>query len=456
MKVKYVVSERLKEIRKAMDVTSGVLQGLLADLDKPDCAERDHKTQLVSENIHKIEELKEREAGEIKVLETRAWLEASEEEPIRPTEEGRGAGGGSPETPPNMRFSRFGEFLQAVCSAGIKPHAADSRLKEVQYEQRTVSGANTIVPSEGGFLLQPEDAGMLLREVFSPDQLFTRCKRMRLGAGSDGMKLRLIDEASRADGYRHGGIRVYRASEGDTVTASQLKFRELKLDLEKTMGISYLTNELMRNAPALESWVRDAFVKEARFSITKEVFSGTGVGQALGFMKSGSKVEVAKEGSQAATTINVANVLKMWARMWNAGVPNAVWAINQDTIPQLFMLNSDPSTSKLGYPLFMPPGGLSGSPNANGFLLGSPIVRSEFCETLGTVGDIVYIDLGEYLFMDKEDMTIDGSLHVRFLYDEMVLRFVFMWNGMPLWDAAMTPYKGSNTVSPFITLATRS
>ena len=40
--------------------------------------------------------------------------------------------------------------------------------------------------------------------------------------------------------------------------------------------------------------------------------------------------------------------------------------------------------------------------------------------------------------------------------DESVFRLVYRCDGQPLWSAALTPFKGSNTLSPFVTLAERA
>jgi HK97 family phage major capsid protein len=88
-------------------------------------------------------------------------------------------------------------------------------------------------------------------------------------------------------------------------------------------------------------------------------------------------------------------------------------------------------------------------------LFGTPIVAVEQCSALGTVGDIVLADLGQYLLIDRPPQ-VASSMHVRFVYDEMAFRFTYRVNGQPAWKSALTPYKGSNSLSPFVTLETRS
>ena len=65
------------------------------------------------------------------------------------------------------------------------------------------------------------------------------------------------------------------------------------------------------------------------------------------------------------------------------------------------------------------------------------------------------IDLVQTL-IDKGGMKAASSIHVRFLYDENVFRFIYRVDGKPIWNKPLTPYKGSASVSPFVTLAKRN
>ena len=68
---------------------------------------------------------------------------------------------------------------------------------------------------------------------------------------TNSIRIPFVDETSRATGSRFGGIRVYRANEGTTVTASKPKLDRMEVDLEKLMGIGYATNELLSDAPLM-------------------------------------------------------------------------------------------------------------------------------------------------------------------------------------------------------------
>jgi HK97 family phage major capsid protein len=107
-----------------------------------------------------------------------------------------------------------------------------------------------------------------------------------------------------------------------------------------------------------------------------------------------------------------------------------------------------------GTPVYMPPGGLSAAPY--GTLMGRPVIPVEQCSTLGTVGDIVLADMSQYLLIDKGGIQSAVSMHVQFANDETVLRFVYRVDGQSLWSDDLTPYQGTNTVSPFVALASRT
>ncbi len=91
-------------------------------------------------------------------------------------------------------------------------------------------------------------------------------------------------------------------------------------------------------------------------------------------------------------------------------------------------------------------------------LFGIPLLYMEQCQALGTAGDLILMDPSTYLISDKANVGIqsDVSIHVRFVYDESVFRFVYRCDGQPEYASAITPFKGSDTESPYICIATRS
>jgi HK97 family phage major capsid protein len=341
------------------------------------------------------------------------------------------------------KFKSLGEQLLAVYHASSPERVMDNRLKATGLQEGN--------PSDGGFLVQHDFAAELLRRTYDTAILGSRVRRIPISANSNGIKINAIDETSRADGSRFGGVQAYWTAEAAQMTGSRPKFRQISLELEKLTGLCYATDELLRDAQALESVILTAFPEEFNFKIDDAILRGTGAGMPQGILNSAALVTVAAEAGQGADTVEPENIVKMWSRMWGRSRSNAVWLINQDVEPQLFTMALNVGTG--GVPVYMPANGLSAAPYAT--LMGRPVIPCEQCGTVGDVGDILLVDLSQYIWIDKGGIDSASSVHVQFLYNETVFRFVYRADGKSAWNDALTPFQSSNELSPFVALAAR-
>ncbi len=348
-------------------------------------------------------------------------------------------------------FACLGEQLQAVIAVSNSDPDPEA-LSRLRHIQAAATGLGVSVGSDAGFLVQTDFTTSMMALAHDTGVLSRRCMRVPIGPTSDSLEAPLVKQSSRATGSRWGGVQVYRKAEADTVTATKPDFDKWELRLEEMMALCYATGRSLQDAPALEAIIRQAYAEEMGFKMDDEIIRGTGVGQCLGILNSSAKVSVTKETGQAADTIVAENVMAMYSRLWSRSMAGAEWFINQDCWTQLFQLHLAVGTG--GVPLFMPPAGLVSAPY--GTLFGRPIQVLEQCATLGDEGDIVLADFSQYVLIEKGGVAADTSIHVRFLYDEQAFRFITRNNGAPKWKTALTPYKGSNSVSPFITLAARA
>jgi len=346
-------------------------------------------------------------------------------------------------------FANLGEQAIAVWRAYQPGVVADPRLFEIV--QRAPTGMSEGVGGEGGFLLQTDVAAGLIERTYTQGQILRLVQRFPVGANSNGLKFLAVDEDQRTAGHRWGGIRGYWIAEAGTKTASSPQFREIELRLRKWAGLCYATDELLADAVALTGVLTRGFQQEMTFMVEDAVINGGGGGQPLGILTSPCLVTVPIVVGQATATVVVQNILGMWARCYGASRPNAVWLINQDVEPQLYGMEMPVGTG--GIPIYMPPTGLAGAPYAT--LMGRPVLPCEYCQTLGTVGDIILADFSQYLMIDKGGMDQASSIHLRFVNDETAFRFVYRVDGQPAWNLPLTPANGANTQSPFVALAAR-
>jgi len=346
------------------------------------------------------------------------------------------------------RFGSLGEQLAAVINAGRPGGRVDPRLLNA------ATGLNETVPSDGGFLVQTDFATRLAENLFQNGLIASRCERIPIGANSNGIVINGYDETSRA-ASTFGGIVVYHGEEAAEKTASKPKFRRVELGLKKLIGLCYLTDELMMDAGAMGSRISSAFSSAFDFQVQDDLINGTGAGMALGILNAGCLVTVSKEVGQKADTILAENIVKMYSRRFAASTQNYAWFYNQSIEPQLFTMSLAVGTG--GIPLYMPPGGISEAPY--GRIMGLPAYAIEQCPALGDKGDIILANFKDgYIMAEKGGLQQDMSIHVRFVYDESVLRFVLRMDGQPWRASALTPYKGGATAtqSHFITLENRA
>jgi HK97 family phage major capsid protein len=225
------------------------------------------------------------------------------------------------------------------------------------------------------------------------------------------------------------------------------------LVLKKLTGLCYATEELLEDTGMLETIITEGFTEEFGYKIDEAILYGTGAGQPLGIMNSGAVITVPKVTGQAAGTLAYENVLAMRGRLWARSRANSVWLINQDVEGSLATMVFTPAGGS-SIPVYMPAGGAAGAQYDT--LFNRPILPIEQAKTLGATGDVILADLSQYFLVDKGAMQKATSVHVRFIYDEMTYKFTYRVDGQPIWNAALTPANGTNTVSPFVALATRA
>lgn len=349
-------------------------------------------------------------------------------------------------------FHSLGEQLQAVAAlagrneAGYPVDQAENRLRAVN----AASGVSTSVAGEVGFLVQTDIAAGLRNTAMDTGVLASRVDRMQIGPNSDGMEFYEVEDKDKSQGPWGGSFRVYRKGEKSVMeTTIGLNTKPREIRLEDMYGLLFVTNRTLRDTVALTSFINRGFSDNFSWKLDNEIWEGNGSGQCLGIMNSPVLVTVAKETGQAAGTLTVNNILKMFYSMPGRYLPNAAWFVSQVGVQEIL-----PTLTIKDHPVYMPPTGLAGG--MYGTLLGRPIIPIEQAPALGSKGDIVLADFKQYLMVEKGGTEMATSIHVKFLTDETAFRFIMRNNGQPWDNAPITTAKGNKKMSPFITLAERA
>lgn len=335
-------------------------------------------------------------------------------------------------------FRNFGDFAVAVRRGSIRGGEVDRRLMNAAASSITQES----VGADGGFAVPPDFRADIMQRTFSEDSLMGRCDLQNASGNNWSAP---VDETTP---WGTGGVKAYWESEAAAISQSKVQLRDVNLRLHKLASLVPVTEEMLEDASAMDGYLRSKLPEALDWSASMGITWGTGVGQPLGFMRSAALVTVAAEGAQAADTIVAENVANMYARMPRRSRPTAVWLIHADAEPKLF-------TMKVGdSPVYMPPGGLSAAPY--GTLMGRPVIPHEVCETIGDVGDIMFVDLKQYLLVRKAGgIRVQTSMHLWFDQDIQAFKATLRVAGQPWWSAPMAHRDGSNDASPFIALAAR-
>ena len=359
----------------------------------------------------------------------------------------------------NGGFRSLGEFASAVHNACTLNGPVDSRLV-----RNDASGANETTGADGGYLVPPDYAAGVIDLIQEQSILLPQARRVTI-AGNRLIEAYLA-ESKRDDGHRHGGVLAYWKGEAQKYKASKPTFDERTTQLDKLTAICPVTEELLMDEPAIESTLDTKVAQEFAWKADAAIFNGSGNGSMpLGMVvptTNTALVTVDKEAGQAAGTVNVQNILKMWNRMPAQCRANAKWYINQDLELQLMQLmmgtdtvaTSDSGvTVSFGGPLWLPAGAYG---NENGKLLGRDVIPLEQAAAVGAVGDIAFLDATQYLIVERAGINKQTSMHMYFDTDEVAFKFSWRVGGRPDWMSAITGANSTIARSPYVALAERA
>jgi HK97 family phage major capsid protein len=349
-----------------------------------------------------------------------------------------------PEERGKWGWKNMGEFAMSVRQSSAKAATVDPRL--VMNAPTTYSSEG--VGSDGGFLVPPDFRTEIWSRINNEASLFGMTDQNITGKNQWVIP---ADETTPWD--TTNGVQAYFESEAGQLTQSKMALVDKTVRLNKLTSLVPVTDELMEDAPGLDSYLRKKVAEKMDFKLTLKIVQGTGAGEPLGILGSNSLVSVAKEAGQDADTILAENISKMWNRMYAPYRLNAVWLINQSIEPQLDKLSAVIGTG--GVPLYMPSGGLSAAPYST--IKGRPVIPTQACETLGDKGDIIFVNLKEYLSVYKSGgMRTDISMHLWFDYDVLAYRFIIRIGGQPWWAQSITPRDNTDNLSWAVTLDERA
>ena len=356
------------------------------------------------------------------------------------------------ETDPKRGFESPRDFCMAVIAHGNQ----DVRAAEDQ-RLRFLAAAGS---DEQGTFSDPY-GGFLVPMGFHPELLMVEPEADPIGSRTTKIPMEVprIEIPARTDknhstGSVTGGLTVTRRAETQAQQASIMQTERVALVATSLFGLNYTTEELLADSPMsfaalLEKGFKDQFTSR----LINERLFGTGVGEFEGVMNCPALITQNKDANQASKTITYTNVINMMSRCWH--YERAVWLYNHDCLPQLMQLYFAPTPTGNTTALAVPVWQVSAREGEPDLLFGRPAVASEYCQTLGTTGDLILGNWAEYLEGTYEPLNSAESIHVRFVNHERTFKFWCRNAGRVWWRTALTPRRSASTLSPFVALQSR-
>jgi len=337
-------------------------------------------------------------------------------------------------------FTTLAEQMNAVKIYEISNgRQMDARLKRL--EAKAPLGLNEGVPSQGGFLLDPTVSAEFLTPIHQEGVFSRLVRRLPVGANSNYGWMNGIDETSRATGSRFGGVQAYWRPEAGSITASKPKFRRVNWELKALEVLMYITDEQLQDASQTSAIAQMSAVEELNFFVNDAILNGDGVGKPLGVLNSPALISAVRTN---ANLIDNADILRMWQRLHPSHRANSAWFVNSEAEPQLdqLYLTSSLEARYITY-------------GADGVMRmkGRPVYVTEFNPALGSVGDILLADMSDYLMWEKGGIQSSVNPWLQWLTSEQAFKFTYRVDGQPATYSALTPFKGTNTQSPYVALA---
>ena len=341
-------------------------------------------------------------------------------------------------------FHNMGEFAVAVQKASVRGARIDPRLTFNAPSATSSEGT----PADGGYAVPPDFREEIWRKVLGEASLLSFCDQQTCSSNA------LTFPTDQTTPWQAtGGVRVNWTAEGSKITESKVALGEQTIKLEKLAALLPVTEELLEDAPAVSRYISSRVPEVMGYALNNAILNGTGSGQPLGVLNSDALVTVDAEAGQTADTVTFKNICAMWARLHARGQNRSIWVVNPIVSEQL-MAMAFPGTGT-AVPVYLPPNGLEERPYSR--LMGRPVISTEACAALGDVGDIMLLDLTQYMAVTKTvGMRADVSMHLYFDYDIMTYRFIMRIGGKPWWTAPILGSDGTTKYSAFVALAERA
>ena len=336
----------------------------------------------------------------------------------------------------------MGECINEILAASKPGGQPSERLMKLQNGEIERRRLDTLSGADGGWFMPPVWSSEILRIPDTSQFLKSMCRVLPAGTPPNAeIKIKAIDQTGSLGIY--GGVTVFSATEAADVTVTPThKLKVVSLKPEKIGAYYQLTEELRANAETMNGLIGSLLQGAVNSYEDDKIQTGTGAGQYLGFAGNDAEISVDR---QTTTEINYIDLVNMLARILGSG--RYVWLCQRvGCLPQLATLVDGAGQ------LIWANNARDGLPAPT--LMGLPVFFNEISPALGSAGDLRLVDLSYYLIKPGMGVSIasDNTMG-NFLSGIETIKLTYYSDGKPWLTDQLTLRDGTNTVSPFVSLA---
>jgi len=247
------------------------------------------------------------------------------------------------------------------------------------------------------------------------------------------------------------GLQTYWKGEGASYTESTPTLRQLQLRLNKLTILTQMSEEIIfASAVNTDSLLTGLFADAVSFELDNVFITsaGTGSGKPLSVANGSDLLTITAESGQDPDTLNAENIGNMMKRLTPGAWNSAVWLCSVDNILQLLKLGFAMGTAYIPLKAF-------NEVNGKFFLLGRPVIFTQFCGALGEANSIMLCNWKRYAILTRDTMLIrsdEGKSGTNFTKDLVSFKLTYYVDGQPMDSSVTTLKDGTTTVANFITI----
>lgn len=326
----------------------------------------------------------------------------------------------------------FPDFLVTLRATEQGDASAAKRLKEHYGSVKDLSGGTT---TAGGYTIPPDFHKELLVPGGAMEGLLVspRATEIRTTARSIDFPTLDVDTAPANGMAQYGGVVMTLTGEGVAKTQTEPAFGTLNIPVYKLAAYTVASDELLAdNAVGLSDLLTTLFRGAMGDRWEDYYINGTGSGQPLGITHANATGTIAVARATGGNTFDLADALAMKQRLLVKNASKVAWGMHPFLEADLVNMAISGNSC------------ISYVPNLNDApplrLLGYPVVFSEHMADPGSAGDVVLGDMSGYLKVIRQDVTIESSIHYKFINDQTTWRVVQRSGGKP-WLMAPVPMR---------------